>query len=366
MKTLLIGPLPPPVSGNALNTKTLYDELKSISPVDVINLSKKKHNSGVLSVDRVIDIINALQKLLKKGKVADIIYLIVAESFLGNIRDLIIYLFCRKRLNSLVIHMLGGAGMKDIISKRRGIRFWINKYFLSRLGAIIVEGKTQFDMFSEIADPEKIKIIPNFADDYLFLTEKEVSNNFNKVDPLRILFLSNMLYGKGHMELLEAYLKLDEKLKDKVVIDFAGKLVSKKEERIFLNKIRESKNINYHGPVSGLHKKNLYSKAHVFCLPTYYPFEGQPFCILEAYATGCVVITTNHSGIRNVFRDRMNGFEVEKRSVESLVSTLERVITERNSLRSIAIENLKSANEKYTKSRYLASIKRVFNSLQTP
>ena len=66
--------------------------------------------------------------------------------------------------------------------------------------------------------------------------------------------------------------------------------------------------------MNGTQKKDLYSNAHIFCLPTYYPWEGQPFCILEAYAAGCVVITTNHSGISQVFKDGINGIEVEKKS----------------------------------------------------
>jgi glycosyltransferase involved in cell wall biosynthesis len=63
----------------------------------------------------------------------------------------------------------------------------------------------------------------------------------------------------------------------------------------------------YHGDssaciiVDGPGKKNLFSEAHIFCLPTYYPYEGQPIAILEAFASGCVVITTNHSGISDFF-----------------------------------------------------------------
>ena len=41
----------------------------------------------------------------------------MAESFAGNMRDLVIYNLCKKDLDKTYIHMLGGAGMKEILSK---------------------------------------------------------------------------------------------------------------------------------------------------------------------------------------------------------------------------------------------------------
>ena len=71
--------------------------------------------------------------------------------------------------------------------------------------------------------------------------------------------------------------------------------------------------------MTGEKKRRLFAEAHVFCLPTYYSYyEGQPISILEAYASGCVVITTDHGGICDIFKDKINGFRVEKRSCLSI------------------------------------------------
>ena len=367
MKALFVAPLPPPMTGNSLPVKILYEELKSDSnnDIEVINLSKSTHRAGVDSLSRVSKILGVLRRVWAKQKRNDIVYLSIAESFAGNSRDIVIYLICRARLNSLIIHMLGGAGMNNILGKKAGLQYRINRFFLSRLGGIIVEGKTQCDMFSRVADPNKIHIVPNFAEEFLFVPEDEVRRNFEDIEQLRILFLSNMLYGKGHIELLEAYLQLDPMLRECVVVDFAGKFVSEGDKQHFLDKMKGVENVKYHGSVSGVDKKNLYSRAHVFCLPTYYPYEGQPFCIIEAYATGCAVITTNHSGIGNVFRDEHNGFEVEKRSVESLVSAIERAVHQKDVLRSIAISNVKLAKQNHTQSAYISSMKAVFDSVSS-
>jgi glycosyltransferase involved in cell wall biosynthesis len=97
-----------------------------------------------------------------------------------------------------------------------------------------------------------------------------------------------------------------------------------------LNKIADNEELKYLGKfIDGVEKRKLYCESHIFCLPTYYPFEGQPISILEGYATGCAVITSNHSGIPFIFKDEKNGFMVEKKSVSSLTESLRKAILEK-------------------------------------
>jgi glycosyltransferase involved in cell wall biosynthesis len=99
----------------------------------------------------------------------------------------------------------------------------------------------------------------------------------------------------------------------------------------------------------------LLADAHILCLPTYY-YEGQPIAILEAYATGCVVITTNHGGIPDIFEPGRNGFYVEKRSAKSIADIIETLLVQNGQLEQIAIRNNAIARNLYNKSRCLASL----------
>ena len=137
-------------------------------------------------------------------------------------------------------------------------------------------------------------------------------------------------------------------------LTFVGGFQSPAHEMAFLNKIKNEKGIIYYGKfVAGEEKKALYLKSHVFCLPTYYPYEGQPISILEAYATGCVVVATLHSGIPDVFCDGQNGYAVEKKSADSIRSVLERLIVgKRTDLMQFALNNSKQARQKYRTSIY--------------
>jgi len=80
---------------------------------------------------------------------------------------------------------------------------------------------------------------------------------------------------------------------------------------------------------------------------------------LEAYASGCVVITTDHSGIRDIFKDRINGFEVQKKSSDSIRLVIEHIIENTEKLLPIALVNRKNANENYRTSIYNASILKI-------
>ncbi|MNK10380.1 UDP-D-galactose:(glucosyl)lipopolysaccharide-1,6-D-galactosyltransferase [compost metagenome] len=363
MNTLIIAPFPPPFNGNTLPVLKIYDTLiKEGNEVQKIDLNKKELSSGKLSIVRVSQIFKVFIQAFKLRKNADVIYFSITESFLGNVKDLIIYLILYHNRNRIFIHMLGGAGMKEILAKRNSLITKLNKFFISRLGGVIVEGDTQKRFFAKVIDPDKIHVINNFAEDFLFIDNASLENKFNDIKPLKVLYLSNFLYGKGYEELLKAYMYMPDSLQDKVEIDFAGSFDEKNKEEEFLKTIEGYKNIRFHGRVSGEQKKALYHNAHVFCMPTYYPFEGQPFCILEAYASGCVVVVTNHSGIFDVFQPMENGFEVQKQSISSVEKVLTKISeTEKSELLNIAKHNKEVALEKHTLDAYISKVHAVLN-----
>lgn len=363
MKILFIAPLPPPVTGQSLATRVFFDELIKFHQVDVINLSKESFEQGVNSFERIIQVVMILKEVLRKKKGVDMIYFTISESFAGNIKDILIYLICFNKLSKMIIHLHGGAGMRHIMRDQSSFLRPINRFIISRLGGIIVLGQYHVDIYSNIVPSGEIHIVPNFAEDYLFLKEEEIKGKFDRIQPLRILFLSNLIHGKGHNELVDAYLALDDNLKKRVIIDFAGGFASEIQKSEFLEKIQGNRQLYYHGLVGGAEKKDLFTRAHIFCLPTYYPYEGQPISILEAYATGCVVITTDHSGIRDVFKDKINGYEVQKRSANSIRLVIEQIIEKKENLFSIASFNRKIAHDKYRTFNYNASLLRIIEGI---
>jgi glycosyltransferase involved in cell wall biosynthesis len=309
MKILFLGPFPPPVSGQSLAVKIFKESINEPNCVEIVNLNKNSFKSG-WSFRRFFEVLGIFYKIYKAKNHSDKIYFTISESIAGNLKDIIIYILCYNKLHETTIHLHGGGSMRVIMSKNNVLTS-INKFFLKRLENIIVLGKSHEDIYSSFIMPKKLFIVPNFAEDYIFLDREKIKIKFTSLNPVNILFLSNLIPGKGYLELLDAFAQLNSVTKDNVRIDFAGGFESESDKKVFLDRIKGISQIGYRGVVGGQIKMELFHKAHVFCLPAYYP-EGQPISILEAYASGCTVVTTNDRGIGDIFVNGVNGIEVKK------------------------------------------------------
>jgi glycosyltransferase involved in cell wall biosynthesis len=360
MRILFIGPLPEPVTGMSLACQVLFDDLKTRHAVDVVNLSKAGFAQGADSIHRVLEVASLLGQVARLRSNADVIYFTIAESRAGNAKDLAIYLLCLGKLDRMVIHLHGGAGIRELLRDRASLTSRLNGFFLKRLGGIIVLGQRHLPIFAGTVAPDRLHIVPNFAEDAIFSTPVAIngkfSHEFTPASPLRLLFLSNLLPGKGHAELVAAFGLLEPEIRDRLRIDFAGGFEADEHKSAFLASIKDQPQLAYHGSVRGAAKIDLFQNAHVFCLPTYYPYEGQPISILEAYAAGCAVITTDHSGIFDVFSDAVNGFGVEKKSAASLADGIRRALASRDDTRRIALNNNELADRTYRTTHFNARL----------
>ncbi len=362
-RLLFIGPLPEPTTGQSLACKVLLDALRETHDVNVVDLRKESFRQGANSASRVLEIAGAVTKVRRGQANTDIIYLTISESVAGNLKDLAFYLVSWRRLNRMVVHLHGGAGMRQLLAGKIPGLAALNRFFLRKLGGIIVLGERLADMYAPIVPPDRIALVENFAPDVLFRTDQEIEANFTDETELRILFLSNLLPGKGHQELLQAIKMLDPAEQSGMTFDFAGGFEDAASEQAFVAAIKGYENVHYHGVVGGERKRDLLARAHLFCLPTYYPYEGQPISILEAYASGTAVLTTDHAGIFDVFTPEENGLAVDQQSPTSIVAALRRARAQRETLRRIALGNAALARNRYREQHYIARMAAAFARL---
>ncbi len=362
-KTIVIAPFPPPITGQSKVTLAVVEALKDQHRLDFIDIGKNSLESGSFSLSRVSDYLKIFYKFFRLKKTdTTFVYHSIAESFLGNMRDIILYILNYSRLKNHYIHMLGGTGMRQIISSKS----WqgrLNKFFIKKLGGVIVEGNVNKNAFGNVIDKAKIHIIPNFSETYIFSNNEIISEKYadQNMTEISILYLSNLLPGKGYMELAKAFLALEEEDQNKLKLSFVGSFESENDEVYFLNMIKDNLRLTYLGKfIDHNAKKKLYDKTHVFCLPTYYPYEGLPIAILEAYAAGCAIITTAHSGIPDVFSDGVNGFAVEKGSVESLKNCLKNLNSNKERLIQFAFTNRDQALKNHRIETFSLELKKIF------
>lgn len=367
MKVLFVAPLPDPVTGQSLACRVFLDELEKQHRVDVININKTSLKSGVMggALGRVREVLGFVWQAWRRARHCDLVYFTISESVAGNLKDLLIYAVCAGRLPRMAIHLHGGAGMKVLLRDHPRLAA-LNRFFWRRMGAVILLGERHLPLLEGLPRrwrEEHAHLVPNFAQDYLFRDTAEIEAKFAASGPLRLLYLSNLIPGKGHEELLAAYLGLSQAEQAQIQLDFAGAFESKAARDAFLSRISAAPRITYHGVVGGSAKAQLLGQAHVFCLPTYYPYEGQPISILEAYASGCAVVTTDHSGIFDVFVPGDCGLAVQPRSVESITAALRRCLADRASLLAQARHNRQLADERYRVATYNRRLLSVLSTL---
>jgi glycosyltransferase involved in cell wall biosynthesis len=360
MKVLLIAPFPPPVTGHSLASQLLLNGLAGVHETAVVNLSVGSLHDGRITARRLREVVKVLLHVWRQQRSADAIYFTISESRAGNLKDLLIYLACAGRLGRMFVHLHGGSIGRELFERHPGWRT-INALFIRRLAGVIISGPAHLGIFSGMIERERIYMVPNCAEDELFVTEEDVLNKFAETRPLRVLYLSSMSPDKGYLDLAEAWLRLGPDLQRQIQLDFAGRFESDADRRGFEARIAGTPGIRYHGLVTPQEKWRLFRQAHVFCLPTRM-FEGQPISILEAYAAGCVVMTTGQRGTLDVFTDGANGFELVAGSVDSVAATLSRLPGAVERLEQMAVASRRTAGERYRTTTYTAALTRILET----
>jgi glycosyltransferase involved in cell wall biosynthesis len=194
----------------------------------------------------------------------------------------------------------------------------------------------------------------------IFVCENGIENNYlinnpkKKSNKLKLLYLSNLMKTKGILDLLNATKLLDENNID-YELNIAGNIEDEIKEEV--NSFLKNNKIKYHGVVSGNKKYELLNEANIFCLPTYYPVEGQPISILEAMGMGNAIVTTNQGGIKDIVENGKNGIICNKKDPKSIYISLLKAYED---FEVYSINNIKEIKRKYTQDKF---IERLYNVL---
>jgi glycosyltransferase involved in cell wall biosynthesis len=151
--------------------------------------------------------------------------------------------------------------------------------------------------------------------------------------PLRVLFLGQVILRKGIQYLMAAARQLE---KESIRFDIVGPVGISETAMA-----TAPKNVKFHGRTGRDQAANWYRQSQVFVLPTL--SDGFALTQLEAMAHGLPVVTTPCCG--EVVSDRVDGFIVPPRDVESLVQVFQRYLAEPELLRSQAAAALVKARQ---------------------
>lgn len=361
MKILIIGPIPPPINGcsyanfilckNLLQEgykyKTINTSTKAISSKQGSSFSFKKAFSFLRIYFSAFTVINST-----------IVYFTPGQTFFGILKYAPFILLCILFRKPYVIHVHGnylGTQFKEL----KGIKKNIFKYLISNATVGIVLSKSLKSNFDCLLDYSKIAVVENFVENGIYTSKNEATKPNDKP---RIVYLSNLMKEKGILELLDALIILKEKN-----IDFEALIAGgierdiEKEVKQKLSMLKDK--VEYLGTVHGSKKYKILKESNIFILPSYYKMEGQPIAILEALATGNIIVTTPHGGIPDIISGE-NGYFVKPESALSIAECIEKIganIIQQTEY--FSNQNIEYAKENFTEKIFTDKILAVFEKI---
>lgn len=351
---LLIGSLPPPITGQSISFSYLTT-LTNQGRFRIYNTNKSSFNFF-----NYLDSLLFLPIYILFNKI-DSIYFLGSRSKFGFLRQLPLLTIAALKRIKLINH-LHGADFKEFY-KKAGFLKSIIKWAYKKVDTSIVlleEMKDQFQAFPKM----KIEVVSNAISKEF----ESLAITFPKEK--RILFLSNIMASKGIIEFLTASKQL---LKDDnlIRIDIAGDFISdnymskNQIKKKFLDLFEDLKysfpeRIFYHGPVSGTKKVDLLKFSSIFILPTYYPTEAYPISIIEAMATGNAIIITKHNYLEKIVSEK-EGRTIKIKDSSEIVNTIKNLFSNQQKLQIIQRNNLLQS-KKHNLDNHLNHLQKLFTN----
>jgi glycosyltransferase involved in cell wall biosynthesis len=184
------------------------------------------------------------------------------------------------------------------------------------------------------------------------------TKDFN-ANSLILLYLGNLSENKGIFDLLH-YLEQNVYFKGhRIKIWIGGKGDINQLESILKSHPNLKAGVEYYGWVNEELKSDLFQKADILILPSYY--EGLPVSVLEALAHSKAIISTRVGGIPAVVKERENGWLFAPGEFQQLDSIFDQIFTE-NELLKLYSQNSFSKAMEFAPNVILSKLQTIYQS----
>lgn len=232
------------------------------------------------------------------------------------------------RRRHLVYWAIGGC-VADWIKEGR-----VSREPYSAVSLFVVEGKNMQKTLAEVGFGNAV-VVPNFKHiDYMPAGDAEARCRAS----VRFVFLSRIIPEKGCDTIINAVKMLNVTRMQTFSVDFWGPFESSYEKE-FLGRIEGLDNVRYKGFLDLSQQKNYDTLAEydVMLFPTYWPGEGFPGIIIDAFVAGLPVIATDWSQNADIIADGVTGVILKDNSAEALCDAMLSFINDRDRIEVMSV-----------------------------
>lgn len=217
------------------------------------------------------------------------------------------------RFQKEVFYWVVGGGLQNFFTEGK-----FQTKFFEYLKRVLVQSPNMKEELVKIG-LNNVTYIPNSKTLYTF-PEHEYGSE------IRFVFVSRIIKEKGYGVILDCVQKLnDENLRERFSVTFYG---LNDENNDFKKRISEFSNVKYKGLLD-LRSKAGYSELSsydVFLFPTYYPNEGFPGVLIDAFIAGLPVVATNWNYNKEVIKDGTTGIIIPPKDSYALATVMRNII----------------------------------------
>ena len=349
---LLIGPMQPPTTGQSVMFSLLVKELKKSYPASIANLSEPPGRGfEQFSFGRVLQVIKLALSVIRRISKTSAVYLTIAQSRVGFLRDVLFILICVWWRRPIIAHLHGGNYAQFYGSETAAMRFLI-RVALGKVNRLIVLSDQYHKEFSFMGKKfaSRLRTVWNTSD---------ISPGKMRSPPkgqLRLIYLSNLIPEKGYRDCVDAMPHLQRLLPDtKIELVLAGTYIlgddnyrSVADMEISLKKqiryLELEDTIKIVGSISGQEKQKFIDRSHIHLLPTYYHNEGQPITLIEALTAGLPSVTTSWRGISEIVENKITGLIVPPKDPVAIAESIAGLYANPELYKELSQQGLKIAN----------------------
>lgn len=347
-------------------------EVKAIS----INGERKSANTKIAApgMRRYLDFVPILWKLFCAfaAKRKGVFYFNPSTAKTGFYRDVLVIRMAKLFGYKVLMQQFGALfeSFKNSLSDRDQ-KMLVQTY--NRADMIIVEGEHARNQYPFIQDQTIIKVIKNGLPE-LNKNITKTPKTYTPETSFNMFFMNNMIESKGYVDVLKAVEVLVNEKKKNVTCTFAGRFMELQGDEYFKSAVEakdwffsfvEQHNLKdrvfYHNSVFDKQKEEQFRKAHVFLLPSYYLYEGQPTAVLEALSYGCVPVVTKYRLIPDMVNEECGVF-VNAKSPDSIVNAIEQLMGAPNKYDELSRNSYERFNAEFTQEAYA---ERIIDAIKT-
>lgn len=335
IKVLFVAPSMRAIGGQSVQAKHLLEAFENDEEVEMefLPIDPKLNVFGFLQnikyARTVVTSIKYWRLLFEKVRKSDFV-LVSSAAMSGYTISTLPPLFAAKFYGKkVVLNYHSGEAEHHIKTAKRTALPSMKKF-----DEIVVPSQFLVDVFAKYN--LEANVIFNFVE-----TEKFV---FRERKPLRPVFLSNRNFEKHYSvgDILRAFQIIEQKiLAAKLIVAGYG------SEEVELKKLAKNlglKNVEFVGRVEQSEMPKIYDRADIYLNSSI--VDNAPLSIIEAFACGLPVVSTNAGGITYLVENEKNGLLVEMKDYKSLAEAAIRLLGN-DELAQRLISNARKECEKY-------------------